>query len=102
MDCRLAPLFTKIVVQRIDQEGRTLSGIYIPDVAQEKPHQGLVIEVGPGRHLDTGELIRCTVQRGDQVLFKKYAGDDISIDGENYVILEEEQLLCVLKPLETP
>lgn len=102
MSCRLEPLFTKIVVSRIEAKEKTEGGIYIPDVSQEKPSEGTVLAVGPGRKLDNGEMVPCTVKPGDHVLFKTYAGDDVSIDGEMLTILEEDQILAVVRPKESP
>lgn len=98
MSCRLAPLFTKVVVSRLEAKDKTEGGIYIPDVSQEKPHEGIVLAVGPGRKLESGELVTCSVKEGDAVLFKRYAGDDVSVDGETLTILEEDQILAVIKP----
>lgn len=96
--CRIEPLFSKIVVTRSESKEKTDSGIYLPDTAKEKPAEGIVQAVGAGRVLDDGERVPCTVAVGDHVLFRKHAGDDISVDGNDYTVLEEEQILCVVKP----
>lgn len=89
------PLYSKIVVLRDETPEKSEGGIYIPDVSKEKPERGKVIAVGKGRILDTGERIACTVQVGNNVQFRKYRGDDVTIDGVTYTIMEEDSILCI-------
>ncbi|MCC7434165.1 MAG: co-chaperone GroES [Methanoregulaceae archaeon] len=92
----LKPLGDKVVVQLIESEDKTASGIYLPDSAKKKPQTGTVIATGNGRVLDNGERNTLTVQVGDTVLFSKYGGNEVTIDGEDYTILDEEQIYAVI------
>lgn len=92
----LKPLGDKVVVQLTEQEAKTASGIYLPDSAKKKPQEGKVIAVGAGRVLDSGERNTLTVKVGDRVLFSKYGGNEVSIDGEDYTILDEDQVYAIL------
>jgi chaperonin GroES len=93
---KFRPLHDRLLVQRLDEEAKTKGGIIIPDTAKEKPQQGRVLAVGPGRRDDKGELIQLDVRVGDKVMFAKYAGTEIKIDGEDRVILREEDILAVI------
>ena len=94
---RLRPLHDRVVAKRIE-EGETKQGsIIIPDSAKEKPLQGEVKAVGAGKLLDTGERMKPDVKAGDRILFGKYLGSEIKIDGEEYVILKEDEILAVLE-----
>jgi chaperonin GroES len=93
---KFRPLHDRRLVQRLDEEAKTKGGIIIPDPAKEKPQQGRVLAVGPGRRDDKGELIQLDVRVGDKVMFAKYAGTEIKIDGEDRVILREEDILAVI------
>jgi chaperonin GroES len=93
---KFRPLHDRLLVQRLDEESKTRGGIIIPDTAKEKPQQGRVLAVGPGRRDDKGELIQLDVRVGDKVMFAKYAGTEIKIDGEDRVILREEDILAVI------
>jgi chaperonin GroES len=93
---KFRPLHDRVLVQRLDEEAKTKGGIIIPDTAKEKPQQGRVLAVGPGRRDDKGELIQLDVRVGDKVMFAKYAGTEIKIDGEDRVILREEDILAVI------
>jgi chaperonin GroES len=93
---KFRPLHDRLLVERIDEESKTKGGIIIPDTAKEKPQEGRVLAVGPGRRGDDGEILPLDVRPGDRVLFAKYAGTDIKIDGEDRVILREEDVLAVL------
>ncbi|BBO22544.1 MAG: co-chaperone GroES [Fimbriimonadaceae bacterium] len=93
---KLKPLGDKVVVQVLDKEEKTVGGIYLPDTAQKKPQEGKVIAVGQGRVLDNGERNKLTVKSGDRVLFSKYGGNEVTIDGEEYTILDEDQIYAVL------
>lgn len=92
----LQPLGDKVVVQVTESEDKTASGIYLPDSAKKKPQEGKVIAVGKGRVLDNGERNKLSVKTGDRVLFSKYGGNEVSIDGEDYTILDEDQIYAVL------
>lgn len=91
----IKPLGDKVVVQVLESEDKTASGIYLPDSAKKKPQTGKVIATGNGRVLDNGERNTLTVQVGDVVLFSKYGGNEVSIDGEDYMILDEDQIYAV-------
>lgn len=90
------PLYDRVVVKRLAEETKTAGGIIIPDTAQEKPAQGKVIAVGEGKLLDSGELRKLDVKKGDKVLFGKYSGTDVKIDGVEHLILREEDILGVI------
>lgn len=92
----LKPLGDKVVVQLTELEEKTASGIYLPDTAKKKPQEGKVIAVGTGRVLDSGERNTLTVKVGDRVLFSKYGGNEVTVDGEEYTILDEDQIYAVL------
>ena len=93
---KFRPLHDRVVVKRIDAEEKTKGGIIIPDTAKEKPQQGKVVAVGPGKK-DDGKLIPLDVKAGDTVLFAKYAGTDIKIEGEDHLILREDDVLGVVE-----
>jgi chaperonin GroES len=90
------PLRDRILVKRLEEEEQKVGGIIIPDTAKEKPAQGKVVAVGKGKMLDNGKLLELTVKPGDTVLFGKYAGTDIKIDGEEHLILREEDILAIM------
>ena len=90
------PLHDRIIVQRLEEEEQKVGGIIIPDTAKEKPQQGKIIAVGTGRTLDSGEKVKLEVQEGQKVLYAKYAGTEIKLDGEEYLILSEKDILAVL------
>lgn len=93
----LKPLGDRVVVKRIEEEPKTKGGIVLPDTAKEKPQKGKVIAVGSGRILDNGQKLPLEVKEGDIVVFAKYSGTEIEIDGEEYVILSERDLLAVVQ-----
>ncbi len=90
------PLHDKVLIQRLDSEETTKGGIIIPDSAKEKPQEGKVVAVGNGRFLEDGSIKPLEVKKGDKILFSKYGGTEISIDGEDYLILSEEEILAVV------
>ena len=90
------PLDDRIVVRPGESEAKTASGLVIPDTAKEKPQQGEVLAVGPGRRSDTGDLIPLDVKVGDKVLYSKYGGTEVAIDGEDLLILTSRDVLAVL------
>lgn len=94
---KLKPLHDRVLVQRIEQTETTKGGIIIPDSAKEKPQEGKVIGAGPGKHDDQGKLIAMAVKAGDRVLFGKYSGSEVKIEGEEYVILREDEILAIIE-----
>lgn len=92
----MKPLGDRLVVQRTDPEQKTASGIYIPDSAREKPQEGKVIAAGPGLRDKSGALVPMDVKKGDKILFSKYGGTDITIEGKDYLILKTDDVLGVL------
>jgi chaperonin GroES len=93
---KFRPLHDRIVVKRIDAEEKTAGGIIIPDTAKEKPQQGEVIAVGPGARNEQGQLVPLDVQVGDTVLFGKWSGTEVKIDGEDLLIMKESDIMGVL------
>jgi chaperonin GroES len=91
------PLHDRVLVKRTEREQTSQGGIIIPDSAKEKPQEGEVIAVGEGKKLDNGERQKMDVKKGDKILFGKYSGSEIKMDGEEYVILREDEILGVLK-----
>jgi chaperonin GroES len=94
---KIRPLYDRIVVKRIEESAeKTASGLFIPDSAKEKPQEGEVIAVGQGKRSDDGKLMPLDVKAGDRILFGKYSGSDIKLDGEEYMIMREDEVLGVL------
>lgn len=93
---QLRPLYDRVIVKRVEQQRKTASGIVIPDTATEKPEQGEVIAVGQGKQLQDGTLRPLEVKVGEQVLFGKYAGQTVKLDGVEYLVLREEDLFAVV------
>jgi chaperonin GroES len=94
---KVRPLNDRVLVLRVEEEEKTSGGIIIPDTAKEKPQEGRVIAVGPGRVNESGERIPLEVKEKDRVLFGKYAGSDITIDGVEHIIMREDDILGILK-----
>jgi len=94
---KVQPLHDRILVKRIDEEQKTKGGIIIPDTAKEKPQEGKVIAVGKGRVLDDGKVQELAVKRGDKILFSKYAGTDIKVEGDDHIIIREDDVLAILE-----
>ncbi|OVZ60712.1 co-chaperone GroES [Pigmentiphaga sp. NML080357] len=94
---KIRPLHDRVIVKRIEQQRKTASGIVIPDTAAEKPEQGEVVAAGPGRTLDDGSVRPLQLKVGDHVLFGKYAGQTVKIDGEEFLVMREEDVLGVLE-----
>jgi chaperonin GroES len=95
---KIRPLYDRIVVKRIeDSTEKTASGLFIPDSAKEKPQEGEVIAVGAGKRNDDGKLIPLDVKAGDRILFGKYSGSDIKLDGDEFLIMREDEVLGVLE-----
>ena len=93
---KIRPLHDRILVQRIEGEAKTKGGIIIPDTAKEKPQEGRVIPVGTGKILEDGTVRPLEVKAGDKVLFTKYAGTDVKIDGEEQIIIREDDVLGII------
>ena len=93
----LKPLADRIVVKPLEAQERTKSGLVLPDTAKEKPQEGKVIAVGTGRLLDEGEVKHLEVKHGDRVLYGKYSGTEVSVEGEDYLILREEDVLAIVQ-----
>lgn len=93
---KIRPLADRVVILPIEEVAKTKSGIVLPDNAKEKPQQGEVVAVGPGRILDSGTKVPVEVKEGDTVVYSKYSGDEIKIDGVEYKIIEERSILAVL------
>jgi chaperonin GroES len=93
----LVPLNDKLVVQRLEAEEKTAGGIVLPDTAREKPKQGKVLSVGDGKLLDNGKRAPFQVKEGDRVLFTSYAGNEVTIDGKEYLIMSEDDILAVVE-----
>ena len=93
----LRPLHDRVLVQRMEEAEQKIGGIIVPDTAKEKPQQAMVKAVGSGKRLENGERVPCDVKAGDRILFGKYSGSDIKIEGEEYLILREDEILGVLE-----
>ncbi len=94
---KLRPLQDRILVKRIEEEAKTAGGIYIPDTAKEKPQMGQIVSVGNGKKTDDGKVIPVDVKAGDKVLFGKYAGTEVKVEGEEYIIMREDDILGVIE-----
>ena len=94
---KVKPLQDRLVVKRIEEEEKTKGGIIIPDAAKEKPQEGRVVAVGDGKVLESGQKSPLTVKVGDKVLFGKYSGTEIKIDGEEHLILREDDVLAIIE-----
>ena len=97
MASKVRPLHNRLIVKRIEEEAKTAGGIIIPDTAKEKPMEGRVIAAGPGRRDDKGNLIAMDVKKGDRVLFSKYSGNEVTLDGTESLIISEDDVLAVLE-----
>ena len=94
---KIRPLGDRILLKRIEEEDKSKGGIIIPDTAKEKPQEGRVIAVGKGRMLDDGKLVPLEVKKGDRVLFGKYSGTEVQIEGEEHLIVKEDDILGVIE-----
>ena len=92
----IKPLHDKVVVERMEAEGKSAGGILIPDSAKEKPMRGIVIAVGPGRVLENGDVKALDVKKGDKVLFGGYAGSEVKVEGKDYLIVNESEIYAVI------
>jgi chaperonin GroES len=89
------PLADRVIIRPLEPEEKTAGGIIIPDAAKEKPQKGEVVAVGPGKVADSGQKIEMTVKNGDKVLYGKYSGTEVSIDGEDFLIMKESDILAI-------
>ncbi len=94
---KFRPLYDRILVKRLEADQTSAGGLIIPDTAKEKPHEGQVVAVGPGRVMDDGTTRPISLSKGDRILFGKYSGDEIKLDGEEHVIIREDEILAVLE-----
>ena len=94
---KIRPLNDRILVKRLEEEAKTAGGIIIPDSAKEKPAEGEIVAVGPGKLNDNGERTAMDVKTGDRVLFSKYGGTDVKIEGDDYLIMREDDILGVVE-----
>ena len=94
---KLRPLGDKILVKRVEAETKTKSGIVLPDSAKEKPRRGKIISLGDGKRLESGERAPWNVKKGDEVIFASYAGTEVKIDGEELMIMSEDDVLAILE-----
>jgi chaperonin GroES len=92
----IRPLGEKVLVKRLEAEGRTAGGIVLPDTAKEKPKRGTVLSIGDGKLLDTGKRHPLQVKKGDQVLFRSYSGTEVKVEGEEMIIMDEGDILAIL------
>jgi chaperonin GroES len=93
----IRPLHDRVLIQRVAEEQKTKGGIIIPDTAKEKPAEGKVVAVGSGRVQDDGKVRALDVKKGDRVLFGKYSGTEVKVDGEELIIMREDDILCVIE-----
>ena len=93
----IRPLYDRIVVKRIEEQETKVGGLFIPDSAKEKPQEGEVVAVGKGKRLEDGKVVPLDVKAGDRILFGKYSGSEIRIDGEDYLIMREDEVLGILE-----
>ena len=93
---KVVPLNDKLVVKRLEAESKTAGGIVLPDNAKEKPRQGKVLSLGDGKLLDSGSRAKFQVKEGDRVLFSSYGGQEVTVDGEEYLIMTEDDILAVV------
>ena len=97
MAAKVRPLHNRLIVTRVDEDEKTAGGIIIPDTAKEKPQQGNVVAVGPGKRDDKGNLMAMEVQKGDRILFSKYSGTEVTLDGTEHLIISEDDILAILE-----
>ncbi|MEN6375964.1 MAG: co-chaperone GroES [Smithella sp.] len=94
---KIRPLQDRVLVKRVEEDQKTKGGIIIPDAAKEKPIEGVVVAVGKGKVATDGKLIKMDIKEGDKILFNKYAGTDVKIDGEEFVIMREDDIVGVIE-----
>lgn len=94
---KIRPLADKVIVERIEAENKTAGGIVLPDSAKEKPQRGKVISAGVGKPLDDGSKSKMQVKKGDEVLFTSYAGTEVKLDGKEYLIMDESDIMAIIE-----
>ena len=94
---KVRPLHDRVIVKRLEEEEKTKGGIIIPDTAKEKPVEGKILAVGNGKMLENGKIIPLEVEKGDRVLFGKYAGTEIKIEGEEHLIMREDDIIAIVE-----
>ena len=94
---KFRPLHDRVIVRRLEEEEKTAGGIIIPDTAKEKPQQGKVLALGKGRFLQNGQIIPLIVKEGDRVLFARYAGSEVKVEGEELLIMREDDILAIFE-----
>jgi chaperonin GroES len=94
---KLRPLEDGVVIKQLEAEEKTAGGIILPDTAKEKPQMGKVVAIGPGKTLDNGKTAKMTVKKNDQVIYPKYIGNDVEIDGDKYIICRESDILGIVE-----
>ncbi|HLX26330.1 MAG TPA: co-chaperone GroES, partial [Candidatus Cybelea sp.] len=92
----LKPLFDNVVVEHVEQQDKSSGGVFLPDTAKEKPQEGMIRAVGPGRITDKGNVVEMHVKVGDRVLYRKYSGSEVKIDGTEYLIIPEKDILAIV------
>jgi chaperonin GroES len=92
----LKPLFDNVVVEHVEQQDKSSGGVFLPDTAKEKPQEGVIRAVGPGRITDKGNVVEMHVKVGDRVLYRKYSGSEVKIDGTEYLIIPEKDILAIV------
>ncbi|HZT36848.1 MAG TPA: co-chaperone GroES [Bryobacteraceae bacterium] len=98
----IRPLYDRIVVRRLEEKEQKIGGLYVPDTAKEKPQEGEVVSVGKGKRLEDGKIVPLDVKPGDRILFGKYSGNEIKIDGEELLIMREDEVLGILEGASKP
>ncbi|MFQ5863381.1 MAG: co-chaperone GroES [Candidatus Brocadiales bacterium] len=96
MKIKVKPIGEKVLIKRLEPEGKTAGGIVLPETAKEKPREGKVIELGDGKLLESGERAKSQLKKGDRVIFSSYAGTEVTIEGEEYLLMSEEDILAVV------
>lgn len=94
---KIKPLSDKVLVERVEAESKTAGGIVLPDSAKEKPQRGKIISVGPGKNLEDGSKSQMQVKKGDTVLFTSYAGTEVKLDGKEYMIMDESDIMAIVE-----
>ncbi len=97
MTLKIRPLHDRVIVVRHEEETKTAGGIYLPNADKEKPARGKIVAVGPGKHLDSGELRPMEVKVGQEVFFGKYSGTEVKVDDKEYLVIREEDVMCVVE-----
>ena len=94
---KIKPLGDRVLVKRLEAEEKTTGGIVLPDAAKQKPKQGKVVAVGKGKQLDSGEKVACQVKKGDVVLFGSFGGTEVTVEGEEYLLMSEDEILAIVQ-----